>query len=143
MSDWVLNTPLVQLMQQKRFTTKCQYLSDIAKVEIKSLSLPSCFSNQKKHAGLTKNLQFVLRFFVAANQLNTFRFSSENTRRLKPLIVLCCNVKFEQFQDIAIMLSLNILFSIITFLSFSYSQRKAFKWQKRIKYAKFTVFYCH
>ena len=46
MFDWVLNTPLVYVLQE-RFT-EFQHLSDMVKVDFKNLSLPSCFSNLKK-----------------------------------------------------------------------------------------------
>ena len=47
MFDWVLNTLLVQVLQQERLT-ECQYLSDMAKVDFKNLSLPSCSQINKK-----------------------------------------------------------------------------------------------
>ena len=46
---------------------------------------------------LTKKVQFVIKFFVAAGKLNTFKLLNKNTMSPKRIMVLCCVVNFEQF----------------------------------------------
>ena len=59
---------------------------------------------------LTKKVSFVIRLFVAASKLNTFKFLTKYTISLKPVKVLCYFVDCEQFLHINMMLSSNILF---------------------------------
>ena len=64
MFDWVLNTPLEQVLQQKRLT-ECKYLSDMVKLDFNILSLPSCFDKTcwfnsfKTLVSIIKNSQLI------------------------------------------------------------------------------------
>ena len=42
-------------------------------------------------------MQFVIKLFVAADKLNTFRLLNKNTTSGMGIMVLCCVVNFEQF----------------------------------------------
>ena len=46
---------------------------------------------------LKNELELVIKVFVAAGKLNTFRFLNENTITWKRIMVLYCLVNFEQF----------------------------------------------
>ena len=61
---------------------------------------------------LTMKVEFVIKFLVAADRVNTFKLLNKSTIGPKRIMVLCCLVNFEQFKGIDIMLSLNFLFFI-------------------------------
>ena len=77
MLDSVLNnTSLVQVLQQKRLKEITIYLKQ-SKWTSKICYCVLVSPINKMHFGLTKKVQFVLRFFVAADMLNTFTLKTK------------------------------------------------------------------
>ena len=65
-SMWVLNTPLEIVLQQEKFTQNVNISLILSKSTLKICNDLLVLRINKKNVSLTKKLQFVFRFFVAA-----------------------------------------------------------------------------
>ena len=89
MLDWVLNTSLVQVLQQKRFIEATIYLiqpKSTSKIFHCALISPI----NKTHFGLKKKMLFVLRYFSCYRQVKYNSNLNKNTISPKQIMVLCC-----------------------------------------------------
>ena len=80
-----------------------------------------------------------MKFFVAADNLKTFKLLNKNTISPKRIMVLCCVVNFKQFLHIDVMLSSNILCSSHNISHFQLFRKESVVIP--IKHAKFTLFF--
>ena len=78
-----------------KITGKATFFYRIPPVDASGYCLLSRIN--KKHVSLTKKVEFVLRYFVAADKINTVRLLNKNTLIPRQIMVLPCVVNFEQF----------------------------------------------
>ena len=87
--DWVLNTSLIQVLQQNRFIEATIYLIQ-SKPTSKIFHCALIYPINKTHFGLKKKMLFLLRYFCWYRQVKYNSNLNKNTISPKRIMVLCC-----------------------------------------------------